>query len=95
MEFLLSDYSLLPQEPGIYFFLDKKNEVLYVGKAKNLRKRVSSYFTRGVQIGQKTRLMLSQAQKIRVIPVQSEIESFLLEESNIKKVLLGLRFLWD
>lgn len=83
----MSQYLLLPQEPGIYFFLDNQNTVLYVGKAKNLKKRVASYFTSGDRIGPKTQAVISQARKIRIIVVESEIESLLLEAAYIKKYL--------
>ena len=58
--------------------------MIYVGKAKNLRKRVSSYFTKS-DLGEKTRMLVSQIRDVRTVVVQSEIESFLLEERLIKK----------
>lgn len=75
---------MLPQEPGIYIFLDKQGVVLYVGKAKNLKNRVSSYFSKTVT-GEKTKLLVSQIHKIKIIKVISEIESLLLEANLIKK----------
>lgn len=75
----------MPQEAGIYFFLDEKNNVLYVGKAKNLKNRVASYFTRNSYILPKTRLLVSKIAKIKTILVNSEIESLLLEANYIKK----------
>ena len=74
----------MPQDPGIYLFLDKKGRLLYVGKAKNLRKRVASYFAHP-KIGEKTKLLVSQIQKIKIVKVTSEIESLLLEANYIKK----------
>lgn len=73
----------MPYDPGVYQFLTKDNEVLYVGKAKNLRKRVASYFSSS--LGPKTQIMVSQAYKIRATIVQSEFESLLLEANLIKK----------
>jgi len=58
---------------------------LYVGKAKNLKNRVSSYFTRSSQLGEKTKLFVGQIKKIKFIQVNSEIESLLLEANCIKK----------
>lgn len=78
-------YKDLPTTPGIYLFLDEKNEVIYVGKAKNLKNRVSSYFTNKNGLGEKTRLLVSQIKKIKTIKVESELESLLLEASNIKQ----------
>lgn len=75
----------MPEEPGIYLFLDENRTVLYVGKAKNLKKRVSSYYDKNLSIGEKTSLLVSQAKKIKIIQVESEIESLLLEAHYIKK----------
>lgn len=75
---------MLPQKPGIYLFLDGKNRVIYVGKAKDLKSRVSSYF-QNTYLGPKTSLMVSKIAKIRTIIVRSEVESLLLESLNIKK----------
>lgn len=74
----------MPTYPGVYFFLDKENNVIYVGKAKNLKKRISSYFS-SKDLGEKTRILVSQIKKIQTLEVTSEIESFLLEERLIKK----------
>lgn len=85
MEYLQLQYSQLPTQPGVYQFLDEKNNVLYVGKAKDLKKRVSSYFLESRVLGDKTRVMVSQIDKIRVTVVESELESLLLEAAYIKK----------
>jgi len=74
----------LPEDPGVYLFLNKKNQIIYVGKAKNLKKRVSSYFTQK-DLGTKTTLLVSQIKSIKYVPVNSEIESLLLEANYIKK----------
>jgi excinuclease ABC subunit C len=69
----------------VYRFLSKEGEILYVGKAKNLKSRVSSYFTSQSQLLEKTRQLVSQIEKIEVTVVESEIESLLLEAYYIKK----------
>ena len=79
-------YQSLSKDPGVYIFLDKKGSVIYVGKAINLKKRVSSYF-QNKDLGVKTSLLVSQIAKIKTIKVHSEIESLLLEANLIKKYL--------
>jgi excinuclease ABC subunit C len=77
---------LLPTYTGVYLFIDKQNKVIYVGKAINLRKRVSSYFS-SKDLGEKTKMLVTQIDKIKTIGVTSELEAFLLEEKLIKKYL--------
>lgn len=74
----------MPQSPGIYVFLDRENNVLYIGKALNLKNRVSSYFGKE-PLGEKTKVLVSKIHKIRVIKTGSEVESLLLEASLVKK----------
>jgi len=75
----------LSTKPGIYLFLDEKNKILYVGKAKNIKRRVSSYFAKYVVLGPKTQSLVSKVKKIKTITLNSEIEAFLLESHYIKK----------
>jgi excinuclease ABC subunit C len=75
--------SMLPDKPGVYQFIDASGTILYVGKARSLRKRVGSYFSKN-QSG-KTQVMLSRAAEIRHIVVDNESEALLLENSLIKK----------
>lgn len=75
----------MPSDPGVYFFKDNSGNVIYVGKAKNLKKRVSSYFSK--QLGPKTQVLVSQIAKVKTIRVQSEIESLLLEANFIQKYM--------
>ncbi len=75
--------SVLPDKPGVYQFIDASGTILYVGKARSLRKRVASYFSKN-QSG-KTRAMLSRAEELRHIVVDNESEALLLENSLIKK----------
>jgi excinuclease ABC subunit C len=80
----LSDIiSSIPETPGCYIYLDGSDEALYVGKAKNLKRRVSSYFQKLVD--SKTRVMLSKVRNVRYIIVESEEDAFLLENSLIKQ----------
>jgi excinuclease ABC subunit C len=76
----------LPIYTGVYLFIDERGNVIYVGKAINLKKRVASYFS-SKHLGEKTKILVSQIYKIKTIGVSSEIESFLLEEKLIKKYL--------
>lgn len=75
----------LPQKPGVYIFKNKKGIILYVGKAKNLKKRVSSYFTRTKDLAPDKKLMLPKIFKIDYILADSELEALLLESNLIKK----------
>ena len=75
--------SLLPDKPGIYQFLDSAGTVIYVGKAKNLKKRVTSYFSKN-QSG-KTVVLLRKSHDIRHIVVDNESDALLLENNLIKK----------
>lgn len=75
--------SSLPAKPGVYQFIDAEGKVIYVGKAKNLKKRVMSYFTKN-QSG-KTTVMLRKAADLKHIIVDSESDALLLENNLIKK----------
>ena len=75
----------LPLEPGVYLYKDSGGRVLYVGKAKQLRKRVLSYFTSPARQTPKTRAMLSLARSIDILTTATEKEALLLEASLIKK----------
>lgn len=75
--------SNLPHEPGIYRMLDKSGVVLYVGKASNLKKRVSSYFNKQLS-GVKNRALVSQIESIEISVTLSETEALLLESNLIK-----------
>ena len=74
----------LPQNPGVYQFFDKSQKILYVGKAKNLKKRVSSYFTKKQEYA-KTKLMVSKIRDIKYFVVPTEMDALLLENNLIKK----------
>jgi excinuclease ABC subunit C len=76
--------SLLPEKPGVYQFFDKTDTLLYIGKAKNLKKRVSSYFSKHHESG-KTRVLVSKIYSIKHIIVETESDALLLENSLIKQ----------
>jgi excinuclease ABC, C subunit len=77
--------SALPDNPGVYQFYDKDGKILYVGKAKNLKKRVSSYFNKTQEYG-KTRVLVKKIQTINHIVVPTESDALLLENNLIKKL---------
>ncbi|WP_396636491.1 excinuclease ABC subunit UvrC [Maribacter sp. R77961] len=74
----------LPTNPGVYQFYDLEGTILYVGKAKNLKKRVSSYFTKNHEYG-KTRVLVKKIEAIKHIVVPTESDALLLENNLIKK----------
>ncbi len=75
----------LPMEPGVYLMQDKSGKVIYVGKAKKLRNRVSQYFLDSAAHTPKTRMMVSQFHRFDVIVAASEFEALVLESSLIKR----------
>jgi len=88
-EFSLSlreQVSMLPLSPGVYQFLDRSGTVIYVGKAKSLRKRVSSYFVQSKEHSAKVRVLVRRIASIRHIVVGSETDALLLENSLIKEL---------
>jgi excinuclease ABC subunit C len=74
----------LPTQPGIYKYFDANNEIIYVGKAKHIRKRVSSYFNKSFT-GYKTYELVSRIERIEFTIVDSEQDAFLLENALIKQ----------
>ncbi|MBS3774293.1 MAG: excinuclease ABC subunit C [Bacteroidales bacterium] len=75
----------LPNKPGVYQYLDKKGEVIYVGKAKDLKKRVSSYFNKSRYENHRLQILVSRIHDIQYIVVESESDALLLENNLIKK----------
>lgn len=76
--------SILPKKPGVYQYFDKDGKILYVGKAKNLKNRVSSYFVKNQESG-KTRILVRQIADLKFIVVDTELDALLLENSLIKE----------
>ncbi len=74
----------LPDAPGVYQYFDKDDKILYIGKAKNLKKRVASYFTKNHDYG-KTRVLVKKIFDIKHIVVETETDALLLENNLIKK----------
>ena len=74
----------LPSQPGVYQYYDKDGTIIYVGKAKNLKKRVTSYFTKTHENG-KTRVLVKKIANIKHIVVDTETDALLLENNLIKK----------
>lgn len=82
-EIVKTKLAALPNKPGVYRYFDKKGELIYVGKAKNLKRRVSSYFSKE-QYG-KTRVLVSKIADLEYSIVDSESEALLLENTMIKQ----------
>ena len=84
-ENLMATISALPETPGVYVYFDATDTIIYVGKAKNLKKRVSSYFNKNHEYF-KTTVLVRQIAKITYIVVNSEEDALLLENNLIKKL---------
>ena len=81
---LKEQVAMLPNLPGCYLFCDRDGQIIYVGKAKNLRRRVSSYFMVNKDHSPKVRVMVSRIASLRYVVVDSETDALLLENSLIK-----------
>ena len=76
--------SVIPEKPGCYQYFDENGTIIYVGKAKNLKRRVSSYFNK-VHDSNKTRVLVKQIRDIKYIVVDTEEDALLLENNLIKQ----------
>lgn len=79
------ELSKIPHKPGVYQYFDKDDILIYVGKAKNLKNRVSSYFVNPQQLNSKTRVLVRKINRIAFTIVDTEIDAWLLENNLIKK----------
>lgn len=84
-DYIQSILQSIPDKPGIYQYYDEEGKLLYIGKAKNLKKRVSSYFNRDQHENNKTAVMVKKIRDINFIIVSTELDALLLENSLIKK----------
>jgi len=82
-----AELARVPHEPGVYRYFDATGEVIYVGKAKDLRNRVSNYFTNSKQHDRKTLRLVSQIRKLEFTIVHTEFDALLLENQLIKRYL--------
>jgi excinuclease ABC subunit C len=82
---LLNIVHNLPDSPGIYQYFNEEGKIIYVGKAKNLKRRVSSYFNRDQSHSRKTQILVQQIRNLKYIVVNSEQDALLLENNLIKK----------
>ncbi|KPK86957.1 MAG: excinuclease ABC subunit C [Bacteroides sp. SM23_62_1] len=85
IDYLKSLIEVIPDKPGIYQFISNQGEILYVGKARNLKKRVSSYFTRNKPENNKLRILIKKTAEIKHFVVSDESDALLLENNLIKK----------
>ena len=82
----LNNLNLLPTESGIYRFLDSDKKIIYIGKAKNLRKRVKSYFSKSKAQSRKLMRLRSKSVFLEIIITNTELEALLLEQHSIKEL---------
>ena len=75
----------IPSAPGVYQYFDTEGNIIYVGKAKKLKNRVSSYFNKIKFENRKTQVMVQKVESLKTIQLNSEIDALLLENSLIKK----------
>ena len=84
VESLKAFIKTLPDQPGVYRYFNKNGNIIYIGKAKNLKKRVSSYFTSGRMHSYRIQKLVQNIDKIEFTITNSEIEALLLENNLIK-----------
>lgn len=84
-EFIQNLLKTIPNNPGVYQYYDSEGKIIYVGKAKDLKKRVSSYFTKDQSENGKTQMLVKKIVDIKFIIVDTELDALLLENNLIKK----------
>jgi excinuclease ABC subunit C len=84
-DFIKTLLKIIPDSPGVYQYFDKDEKLIYVGKAKSLKKRVSSYFTKDKYDSRKTAILVRQIRDIKFIVVATELDALLLENNLIKE----------
>ncbi|MCS7085057.1 MAG: excinuclease ABC subunit UvrC [Bacteroidia bacterium] len=77
--------SHIPEEPGVYKYLNHEGKIIYVGKARNLRRRVNSYFTKHTGLDAKTRMLVKQIADIQYVVTPTELDALILENNLIKE----------
>lgn len=87
MENIQEQLALIPHEPGVYLYKDSKHQVIYVGKAKDLLKRVRQYFQKDNTLGEKTSRLVSEIVSIETIPTTNEFDALILEAKLIHTYL--------
>ena len=75
----------LPDAPGVYQFKNEKGRVIYIGKAKSLRKRVASYFRKTPHEAERTRRLVEEIRDLDVLLTKTEVEALILEQSLVRK----------
>lgn len=83
--YTVDEYQNLPDLPGVYKYYNSSSELIYVGKAKSLKKRVASYFVKATGLNHKTRKMVKEINNIEIAIVNSEFDALLLENNLIKQ----------
>ena len=81
----ITNLNFIPTEPGIYRFLDSGKQVIYIGKAKHLRKRVKSYFSKSKVQSRKLKRLRSESVFLEITITNTELEALLLEQNSIKE----------
>lgn len=85
LDSLQQQIRMLPEQPGVYQYFDQTDKIIYVGKAKNLKKRVTSYFNKDHADSKKTRVLVKNIHHLTYIVVDTEYDALLLENTLIKK----------
>ena len=88
-ELLKEKIKALPNTPGVYQYFDSNGKIIYVGKAINLKSRVSSYFNKGANHNGKTQILVKQIADLKTIKVQTEMDALLWKTVSSKSISLS------